>query len=242
MEKSLYKTYELAEENHWWFRGRRAIIDLFLREKGVVKGESKILDFGCNTGFFAGKLQEEGFDVYGVDMSKDAIEFGMKRGVKNLVVGKTPVPFADNTFDLVMALDVIEHIEDHNAAMSDLHRVLKEGGDAFVMVPAFMFMWGLQDEVAHHFRRYSKRELINLMLRNGFEVERITYFNSFMFIPIAMIRLFQKIIPPRRSSDFEINNRFINVILSKVFSLEARLLKYINFPFGVSLLVIIKKK
>ncbi len=241
MEKSLYKTYELAEENHWWFCGRRAIINMFFKKYRIIAGQSHILDFGCNTGFLAGKLQEKGYEVKGVDMSLDAVMYGTKRGVRDLVVGKTPVPFPSNSFDSFLALDVVEHIEDHDGAMSDLYRVLKHGGTAFVMVPAFMFMWGLQDEVAHHFRRYSKKELKQLVLRNGFKVERITYFNFFMFLPIAIVRILQKVVPPKRSSDFDINNTFINIILTKLFVLEAKLLKYINFPFGVSLIVVIKK-
>lgn len=241
MEKSLYKTYELVEENHWWFRGRRAIILEFFNKFKIVRDKTKILDFGCNTGAFAGKLQAMGYDVTGVDMSEDAIAFGTKIGTKNLVVGKTSVPFADQSFDLVMALDVIEHIEDHDETMSDLHRVMKNDGKAFIMVPAFMFMWGLQDDVAHHFRRYSKKELINLAIRNGFEVERVTYFNFFMFVPIAIVRLIQKIIPPKRSSDFDMNNDFINTLLERLFVLESRILRYINLPFGVSLVVVLRK-
>jgi 2-polyprenyl-3-methyl-5-hydroxy-6-metoxy-1,4-benzoquinol methylase len=241
MEKSLYKTYELAEEKHWWFRGRRSIIDMFFKKYGIVAGKSHILDFGCNTGFFVGRLQEKGYEVKGIDMSSDAVEFGTKMGVRNLVVGKTPVPFLSNSFDVFLALDVIEHIQDHDAAMRDLYRVLKPGGTAFVMVPAFMFMWGLQDKVAHHFRRYSKKELKQLVLRNGFKIERITYFNFFMFIPIAIVRILQRVVPPKRSSDFDINNMFINTILTKLFVFEARLMKYINFPFGVSLIIVLKK-
>ena len=242
MEKSLYKTYELAEENHWWFRGRRAIIDMLFKTYKITKDHTHILDFGCNTGFFVGKLQERGFDITGVDMSSDAIAFGTKRGVKGLVVGKTPVPFPDNSFDVFLALDVIEHIKDDDEAMKDLFRVLKPAGQAFIMVPAFMFMWGLQDEVAHHFRRYSKKELIDLALRNGFKIERISYFNFFMFFPILFVRLIQKLVPPKRSSDFDINNRVVNYILTKLFVFESFLLRYINFPFGVSLLVVLKRQ
>lgn len=241
MEKSLYKTYEEVESTHWWFCGRRKIIlDIFDRYS-VSKKHIKILDFGCNTGFFVGYLQKDGFDAYGIDMSEDSIEFGMKRGVKNLLVGKTPLPYTNESFDIILALDVIEHIEHQDEAIKDLYRLLKPGGKAIIMVPAFMFMWGLQDEVAHHFRRYTKPTLKDVVLRNGFKIERISYFNFFMFVPIVMVRLLQRVILPKRSSDFDINNKFINYILTKAFVFESLLLKYINYPFGVSLVATISK-
>lgn len=241
MEKSLYKTYEIVERSHWWFCGRRRIILDIFEKYSVKKSDLKILDFGCNTGFFVGQLQENGFDACGIDMSKDAIEFGMKRGVKNLSVGKTPLPYTNELFDMILALDVIEHIEHQDETIADLYRLLKPGGKAIIMVPAFMFMWGLQDEVAHHYRRYTKSTLRDLVLRNGFKIERISYFNFFMFVPIVMVRLLQRIIPPKRSSDFDINNKFINTVLTKLFVFEAKLLQYINFPFGVSLVVVLRK-
>lgn len=241
MEKSLYKKYEEVESHHWWFRGRRVIIFDFLK-KNFSDSDCRLLDFGCNTGFLVGELQKLGINAFGIDMSKGAIEFGVKRGTKNLFLGEGCALFEDNYFDVVLALDVIEHIKDHEGVIKDMCRVLRPGGILVIMVPAFMFMWGIQDEVAHHFRRYSKSELKNLALSNGFEMCRITFFNFFMFIPIVTVRLLQRIIKPKRSSDFDINSGFINFVLTRLFIFESKLLRIINFPFGVSILTVLKKK
>jgi SAM-dependent methyltransferase len=240
MHLKLYETYRQIEQEHWWFVGRREI--LFDVLKKHLSPTAKILDVGCNTGVLVGKLQERGIDAYGTDLSEEAIAYGKERGTKKLFVATgESQPFADATFDAVMALDVIEHIDDDCGALKEMRRVLKPGGILIIKVPAFKFLWGLQDEVAHHKRRYTRPMLTSLIKNIGFDIVRATYFNTFLFLPITLVRMIQKIVPPKRSSDFDLNNPFVNTILTKVFVLESRLLRHTNMPFGISLLVIAQK-
>jgi 2-polyprenyl-3-methyl-5-hydroxy-6-metoxy-1,4-benzoquinol methylase len=240
MEHKLHKTYQQIEQRHWWFVGRRQILYNVLNR--YFSSGAKILDIGCNSGVLVEKLQRRGYEAWGTDISKESIDAGKFRGVKNLIVAEGDrQPFEDGTFDCVLALDVIEHIEKDGEALAEFKRLLKPGGMIVIKVPAFMFMWGLQDEVAHHKRRYSKQLLRDTVTAQGFEIVRMTYFNFFLFLPIALVRLIQKIRPPKRSSDFDLNNAFVNSMLKTVFLFEAWLLKFINFPFGVSLLLVAKK-
>ncbi len=244
MELSLHKTYQEIERSHWWFVGRRRIVfDLLARF--VNKEHPRVLDFGCNAGLFVGQLLDRGFEAYGVDVSTEAISYGREQGIRNLSVMSADrggrLPFPDTHFDAVLALDVLEHIEDDAGALSEIRRVLKPAGVFITMVPALPILWGVQDTVSHHFRRYRRSELSALLAHGGFSVRRISYFNFFLFPPIFLVRLFQKIRKPKRASDFELNNRFVNAVLTAVFLCEATLLRVTNFFIGVSLLCVVTK-
>ncbi len=153
------------------------------------------------------------------------------------------LPFADAQYDLLTLLDVIEHIDDDRAALVESRRVLKPGGTVLIMVPAYTWMWGRQDEIAHHKRRYTRPRLVSLLADSGFEVLRATYFNTLLFPPIAAIRLARRVIgDDAETSDFELSRPGpLNTLLARAFSFEARLLDRVRFPFGVSVLVIARR-
>ena len=240
MEHKLHETYWTVEQEHWWFIGRRKILSDLLNRHLSKKG--RILDVGCNSGVLVGVLQKEGYDAWGTDISAESIRFGTLREVRNLqIVEAEKQPFVDGTFDCVLALDVIEHIDSDREALREFKRLLKPGGLLVVQVPAYMLLWGLQDEVAHHKRRYTKKSLLEAAKPQGFTILRITYFNFLLFVPIALSRMLQKISPPKRNSDFDLNNRFANSLFKVVFLFESVLLRIVDFPFGVSLLLIAKK-
>ena len=240
MDQKLHDTYRRIENEHWWFVGRRKILfDLLKKHSAPV---NSILDVGCNTGVLVRALQERGHDAYGTDLSSDAIEYGKAHGVANLQLADgVRQPFPDGMFDCVLALDVIEHIDDDGAALKEMMRVLKPNGLLIIKVPAYQFLWGVQDDVSQHKRRYTKKSLQALMSSVQLEVLRCSYFNTFLFPPIALIRLIQRIIPPKRTSDFDLNNPTVNEILKRMFLFEAQLLNQTNFPFGVSLLLVSRK-
>ena len=149
-----------------------------------------VLDFGCGTGSFLKYLDRFG-TVSGVDSDPDAVAFCHERGrteVRHVAPG-APLPFADSSFDLVTTLDVIEHVADDIATLCELRRVLRPDGLALVAVPAFMFLWGDQDVISHHFRRYTARGLRSSLQIAGFRVTRTSYFNTWLFAPIAALRL-----------------------------------------------------
>ena len=244
MKVELYDTYRKVEATHWWFVARRAIIMDMLFQKYSIGASSRILDVGCNYGYFVGDLQKKGYtNAYGTDISAEAIEYGKQQGIHNLSVATADrLPFPEGGFEATLALDVIEHIEDDRAALKEIARVTKKGGYFFVMVPAYMWMWSLQDEVALHFRRYTKKTFRAAAEGSGFRIVGMTYFNTLLFAPIVLIRMLERLMKVNRSSDFELNNAFTNTVLKAIFGLEAHLLRFIKFPFGVSLLVVLQKE
>ncbi|MDP3792200.1 MAG: class I SAM-dependent methyltransferase [bacterium] len=242
MDQSYYKNYFVLERGHWFFRVRKKILIFFI-EKYIEPG-SKIFDFGCGSGYLVRELQKMGYDAFGTDVSIEAIEFGQSRGIRNLSVaqgGEIKPP--EGGFDLILALDVIEHTEDDSETVRYLKGALKQGGRAIVTVPAYQWMWGVQDEVAHHFRRYTMSGLVDVIKKSGdFKIVHKTYFNTFLFVPIAIVRILSKWFNLKnRESDFDIDSRVLSALFYFVFNIETYLLKFMDFPFGVSVLVVLEK-
>jgi ubiquinone/menaquinone biosynthesis C-methylase UbiE len=244
VEHRLYEEYARIQEQHWWFQGRRAILTAELeRHWGPGAVDRSILDVGCGTGPMLADLARFG-EVTGVDDEPEAVEYARARGSFELHCAPADaLPFADAQYDLLTLLDVIEHIDDDRAALVESRRVLKPGGTVLIMVPAYTWMWGRQDEIAHHKRRYTRPRLVSLLADSGFEVLRATYFNTLLFPPIAAIRLARRVIgDDAETSDFELSRPGpLNTLLARAFSFEARLLDRVRFPFGVSVLVIARR-
>ncbi len=244
MDKDFYKTYFEIEKSHWWFRVRRNLILDLLRQYKIPK-TARIYDFGCGSGFTVGYLQKLGYDVSGADISAEAIEFGIDRGVRNLeVVQDHKIKSPEGGFDVILALDVIEHIKDHHGVIHDVEVALKQGGLAIITVPAYQWLWGVQDEVSHHHRRYTSESLARLVRENtNLKIIKETYFNTFLFIPIAIVRVFSKWFNlKQRESDFDINNKWLGGIFFFIFNLESKILRFIKMPFGTSILLVSKKE
>lgn len=245
MERSFYKNYFEVEKNHWLMRVRRMIVrDTLSRYIDRKPKTIKVLDFGCGSGIFVEELANARYHSYGVDISEEAVKFGKLQGRKNLeVLDSHKVNFPDNTFDAVVTLDVLEHLEDEEWALKEMERILKPGGVLVVMVPAYMFLWGIQDEVAHHYRRYTRSGLLGKIQEvTTLHTVRVSYFNTFLFPPIAFVRLLSRVLGlKKRHSDFDLNNDVLNRIFFSVFNTERKVLKRVSFPFGVSLLAVSKK-
>lgn len=245
MDRSFYKNYFEVERHHWLMKGRRGIVLDTLNRYGQQPYDMKVLDFGCGSGYFVGELAQRGYQSFGLDISHEAIQFGQRQGIRNIdVIDAHKINYPDNYFQAVLSLDVLEHLEDASWAIQEMERVLAPTGVAIIMVPAFQFLWGVQDEVAHHYRRYTMRSLVRAVrTSSGLDVVRSSYFNTFLFAPIAAIRLISRWFHIRgRESDFDLNNRFLNVMLYAIFWVERLFLSYVRFPFGVSILLVLKKK
>lgn len=184
----------------------------------------------------------------GIDIDEEAVGYCRERGLVDVSVGEAEVlPFADGTFDLVTSLDVIEHIDDDVGALREMWRVLRPGGHVLLTVPAHRFMWGDQDEINMHKRRYVAGEIRDRLNLSGFDVVRLSYMNAFMFFPIAAIRLLSRLdrlARPRTSatSDF----RYpapppVNFLLALLFGAEAPIVRHVNIPFGVSIVALARK-
>jgi len=251
MQEHTYAIMRRVEETHWWFAGRRRIIRSFLerlcREAEVEPAGNggghplNILDVGCGTGANLEMLSEFG-EVEGVDISGEALTFCRERGLENVKQGEAEaLPFADSSFDLVTGLDVVEHLDDDHAGLKEMRRVLRPGGHALVFVPAFMFLWGVQDDISHHRRRYTLDQLKQVMRQSGFRVERASYVNISFFAPILFGRLLMRAFRIRPDSENNITIGFLNGLLGKLFGSERLALRYLNFPFGVSIICVARR-
>lgn len=240
MQRHTYAIMDEVEGSHWWFVGRRAILESFLdtivRKLRPGSGSLKILDVGCGTGANVEMLSQYG-DAEGVDVSEDALEFCRQKGLRVQKGLAETLPYADETFDLTTALDVIEHLDEDLAGLKEMHRVTRSGGYSLFFVPAFMWLWGVQDDISHHRIRYTRRQIVDRITAAGYEVERATYANWTFFVPILTGRLLMKATGLRPASENNINVSALNGLFGKLFAAERFWLKRYNFPVGVSIVV-----
>jgi len=250
MDPSFYASYYRHEDRHWWFRWRFELITQLVSEQ-KKESDFLILDAGCGTGQMLKHLEQLG-DAIGIDTSAQAISFAQSRGVKKLVRGSiTDVPFADATFDCIVALDVIEHIEDDFGILQSLHDVLKPGGRLIITVPAYQILWSEHDEINHHKRRYTAPHLRRLIEEAGYSVDRVSYCNTVFFFPIFAIRKFKNLLRKARTSnganpdglqsDLGDYPQIMNEAAFRVMHMENGLMRHIDLPFGVSVLAVAKR-
>lgn len=242
MRGDFYAEYFRIEDRHWWFIGRRrivlAVLDAHLAPAPLGRTR-QILDLGCGTGTMLGHLRRFG-EAAGVDADQRAVSFCHARGEDQVqLLESETLPFPDDSFDLLTALDVLEHIEDDRAVLQEVARVLRPGGTFLATVPAYPWMWGAQDEISHHVRRYQASELKRKIRDANLSPQRLTHFNAILFAPIAAIRLARRLRPLKGEarSDFEMTREGPgNCLLAGIFSCEARWLRRRNLPLGISLL------
>ncbi len=240
-----YSTYEVeaqVEATHWWFVGRRKLFRSVI-ETIQLSHTAAILDIGTSTGTNLRMLRDAGFvNVRGLDLYEEAIRWCADKGLGLVDKGDIcDIPSLENVYDLVMATDIIEHVDDDVTALREIERVLKSGGHAIITVPAFQSLWGLQDTVSHHKRRYRKQELIDKLNSAGLEVDECFYFNYLFFLPIWIVRQAIRVFKINLASENELNSPWINSFLTKLFLVDIATAKKISPPFGVSLLAVVRK-
>jgi SAM-dependent methyltransferase len=237
VEEATYQVEAQLARRHWWFQGRRRILDRLLAGlQPRLPAQARALDVGCGTGANGPVLSAHAALAVGIDASPIPLGLAERTHTARLRGDAAALPFPDRSFDLVVALDVLEHLDDDAAAARELHRVLRPGGALVVFVPALRLLWGLQDDVSHHRRRYGKQQLRGLLAGAGLQIQRLTFFNSFLFPPILAARLMMRLFPPRRlRSENELGGPISNALLAAIFGAEAPLLERIDLPLGVSL-------
>jgi SAM-dependent methyltransferase len=243
MKEHTYPIMFRVEQSHWWYTGRRQILANFVADicSRVTDRRPRILDVGCGTGANLLMLSQYG-DAEGVDVSQDALAFCHERGLEKVKLGAAEeLPYNDDTFDLVTALDVVEHLDDDLAGLREMRRVLRPGGRVLLFVPTFMFLWGLQDDVSNHRRRYRLPELRRVLEQAGFEIERTTYANITFFLPILLVRKLMRVTGIKAATENNINVSAFNGLLGRLLGAESIALKYMNIPFGVSGLCVARK-
>ncbi len=242
MEQAVYAIEAQVEADHWWFVGRRR---LFANEiaKAAIPLQAKVLDIGSGTGSNLRLLRELGFrSIVGLDPSADAAHYCNMKGLGPVEQGDIrKIRFADASFDFILATDVLEHVEDDRQAVAELQRVLRPGGTILLTVPAFASLWGLQDDVSHHFRRYRLPALLGILRSAGFAPQRWYYFNYLLFVPIWAARRLMRLLRMKLESENQLNSGIVNAILSAVFHFDIATAPIIRPPFGVSAFVLARK-
>jgi SAM-dependent methyltransferase len=246
MNKEYVQQYATLEKEHWWFVVRQKIILHFLK-KHIKNAPVKILNIGAAAGASTKLLTNFG-KVVSVETELYFINHLKHENIDVVDASITAMPFADASFDVVCAFDVIEHIENDEAAIKEMERVCKPCGIVFVTVPTFNFLWSKHDVVNKHVRRYTKNSL-SVLISKAKTLQKIdgSYFNFLLFLPIAILRLVSNLFVNKNDvlqSDFTYFSKigFLNSFLKFLFSLEIPLLKFMRFPFGVSLISVWKKQ
>ena len=246
MNHEEYERMYRFEDRYWWFIARRHLITSLLESHYPRGGQLQILDIGCGTGAMLDELKPFG-TVVGADFSPEALQFCVTRGAPAELARADVrrLPFADGAFDVVTAMDIIEHIDDDKAAASEIFRVLKPGGRLLVTVPAFSSLWSEHDEALHHFRRYTTPRLQDLFQRVGLHVQKISYTVTALFLPIWAYRQLSNMLPKQRGSEKKANlihfTGPVNQALLSLSQWETRLVQTVRLPFGVSVVCVAEK-
>ncbi|MBI2918822.1 MAG: class I SAM-dependent methyltransferase [Chloroflexi bacterium] len=236
------QAYWQLEQDWWWFTARRDLVSRLCN--GWLNGQARVLELGCGSGINA-TLFPERCAYVGVDISLPSLKYGTAHGSRSLCLATLDrLPFASNSFDLVLLLDVLEHLENEAPALEETHRVLRTGGEALVLSPAHMCLWGAHDVVNGHKRRYCERQLQGLLFSHRFEVEKVAYWD-FLGFPVAALVRWQdrrRGLGNKPTGDFRQLPGWLNRVLHRALQLEGRLVcQGVRLPTGTSLLVTARK-
>ncbi|MEO1427726.1 MAG: class I SAM-dependent methyltransferase [Cyanobacteria bacterium J06633_8] len=244
MEKDFYLQYASVEDKHWWFVARRQIIQQVICGLSLPKN-AQILEAGCGTGGNLQMLSRYGA-VSAMELDEVACHLANQRQIIQVKRGHLPdkIPF-NSSYDLILILDVIEHLDDDLSALEALYYKLKPGGYLLVTVPAYQFLWSEHDEINHHKRRYRLKNLKNLVKKAKYQVSYSSYFNTLLFPLIAIVRSLAKLLPKQNkhelSSDLVVPSKTVNKFLKWLFASERYLIDKFSLPFGVSILLLARK-
>jgi SAM-dependent methyltransferase len=225
MEGTEVRKLAELEDDHWWYRERRHLLAKAI--SGLTPGRA--LDIGAAGGGNTRVLREHGWDAVALEYGADGAEVAKGRGLPTLRSDATKLPLADDSLDLVMAFDLLEHLHDDDAAVAEVHRVLKPGGTYLVAVPADPKLWSSHDEAVDHVRRYTRDGLLSLLERGGFEIRDVRSWNVLLRPVVAMRRKVSS------GSDLDDLHPIVNFGLRTIITAE-RYLPVKQLP-GVSLLV-----
>ena len=201
------------------------------------------IDIGCGVGSNLRILGSAGLSVIGLDRSLHALSLARKKEKFSLINGDlNDLPIRPESVGLIVATDILEHLNNDIGGIRSFYQALREDGILILTVPAFRSLWGIQDEVTFHKRRYSRHEIVNKLQQEGFEITKSSYFNFFLFFPILLGRKLIRAFGLKVDSENKINSPIINLVLKTIFSFEPYILKYVSFPFGVSILCIARKR
>lgn len=239
MEAELYQQMFEQEQRHWWFRAkRRVVLSLLQRLVPAEGGRPRVADIGCGCG---ATLLELGlhYDAVGIDGSPLAVEFSKRRGV-TVVEGLLPdgIPFPPGTFDAVLMLDVLEHLDAPAAAARAAANLLKPGGIFLATVPAYQWLFSAHDQVHHHKRRYRRGELVTTLEDAGVTPIFSSYMNCSLFPLAAVARMLDRLRHNSSAKTLGLNipPAPVNWLFENLFAGEQHLLGRVRLPFGLSVI------
>jgi SAM-dependent methyltransferase len=236
--------YEM-EQRHFWHVGRKGIILSVLKQNIPNLKIIKMLEIGCGNGNILAHLKQNEINIEGSDIFLEGLNFCRKRvsTVDLYQIDILSMPFY-NTFDVIGAFDVLEHIDDDRKALEEINRALKPGGSLLLTVPAHKFLWSYFDEKSRHRRRYGKLELVTKLEKAGFKVVKVSYYIFFLFPVFAVIRiLINMFVKDSNKKSLESKTiPIVNDIFLALLRIEELIIRYTNLPFGASLLALGVKK
>jgi len=244
MNPAEYERMYALEDWYWWFVARREAAVRFLWDHAPPERPLRVLDAGCGTGALLDRFRKSpDVRATGVDLSPDSLRYSHQRGHHRLVGADLRyLPFRSGSFDVVTALDVLEHIPDDAGAVTEISRVLRPGGILVASVPAYQLLWGPHDEALHHCRRYRAGQFRGLLEADGLRVERLTYLLTALFPLAAGARLMARLV--RRNSTqagLPPVPRFVNQALIALQAAELAVARQVPLPFGLSILAVARK-
>jgi SAM-dependent methyltransferase len=238
-----YKRMFVTEQTHWWYTGQRAIaFGLLDRARPAVPESARFLDAGCGSGQNLIELAKRGGTAVGVDIAPEAIAYCKQRGVRVCRGDSQRLPFPTETFDVVTSFDVLYHrwVQDDRAAARELVRTLRAGGLLLVRLPALRWLWGAHDAAVLSRHRYTRAELVALLQDAGLEVLDSSYCNT-LLLPLLTLRRTLDRWTGRQGSDVGFLPAPFEWLFRSVLQIEARLLRYIHFPVGASVIALARK-
>lgn len=237
-------------DRHFWFRGtRKVILDWARNTTSADLRHLRIADIGCGPGTTLAYLTDVP-RLVGVDLSNCALSLARERapGARLVAADAAHIPLAEKSFDLVFCLDMLEHLPEPEKAASEIFRILEPGAHLVATVPAWQFLFGAHDQALGHFRRYRKSSFQALLKDAGFEDVRVSYYNTALFPPIAVLRTGKRLFSKKRVPDDDQQEselrplpKPLNSFLEGLLSSERHLLRHMNLPFGVSLIASAKR-
>jgi SAM-dependent methyltransferase len=239
MERIVYDRMAELDELHWWYRARREVLRELIRRRIRLPADARILEVGCGTGHNLPMLGDFG-RVDAIEVDKAAREIASRRLGHAVMDAPLPqltgVPL--HAFDLIAMLDVLEHVEEDQAALTALAERLRPSGRILITVPAHPWMWSAHDDVNHHKRRYTRRSLAKVVSEAGLKLEMLSWFNSLLFPLAAAARLAGRV-TGKEDSDDTLPPTAVNRLFEALFGLERYAIGRVPFPPGVSLAAIV---
>jgi len=241
MNAEEYANMERQEDQHWYYAGKREIARGWLHRAGPPRATDLLLDCGAGTGRFAQEMAAD-CRVMVLDDHEEALRMLRTKFRPDQVISLAGdrVPLPDSSLDYVTALDVLEHTPDDRAVVDGFVRLLKPGGVALVTVPAGMALWGDWDVALHHYRRYSRAQLLALFPAAQWEVLHVNYTNVAVYPAVWLVRKWRRLFPSTQRSEDQLPPAWLNAILRALFVDLA--LARLPLPFGVSLLLVARRR